>query len=85
MRQHKNGKTTYSGDDIAAAFGYPAPSTRCTDCPHARYEHRREVVTPGFNGSETSHECQAFDGRTKTGHCKCSQFTEPAAEPEVSA
>lgn len=77
MKRYKNGRTVYSGSDIAAAFGRPDPATRCTTCPHSRSDHRRVVIKPGmFDGVEAHYECQEPDGRTKTGDCKCEQFTE---------
>jgi len=71
----------FSGDDIARAFNRPLPSTRCANCPHRRADHRRVVVKPGtFDGIEEHYECQEPDGRTKSGDCKCQQFTEPQAD-----
>jgi hypothetical protein len=78
VRHYANGRTVYSGTDIAAAFNRPDPATRCESCPHERSDHRREIINPGiFDGVEAHHECEAFDGRTRTGNCKCEQFTEP--------
>lgn len=74
-------KRTYSGDDIAAAFNRPLPSTRCANCPHQRWQHRREVDNSSgnpFDMPESFFECEEWDRRTKTGNCKCQQFTDPA-------
>lgn len=72
-------KMTFSGDDIAAAFGQMPPSTPCGSCKHQRYEHEREILRPGGGaGSEAFHECRRFDGRRKTGYCPCASFEEPA-------
>lgn len=82
MKRYKNGRTDYSGSDIAAAFNRPDPNTRCTTCPHRRSGHRRVILKPGlFDGIEEHYECQEMDGRTTSGDCKCEQFT----EPEVAA
>jgi hypothetical protein len=72
--------TRYSGDDIAQAFNRPLPSTKCANCPHRRWQHRRVVVKPGIlDGVEEHFECEQWDRRTKTGFCKCVQFDEPNA------
>lgn len=82
VKRFKNGVTRYSGDDIAAAFNRPAPSTPCANCPHRRGDHRRVIVKPGmFDGIEAHYECEEPDGRTKSGDCKCEQFVE--REPNV--
>ena len=69
----------FSGSQIAAAFNRPDPMTRCGACPHPRSDHRRVIVKPGlFDGIEVHYECEEPDGRTKSGRCKCGQFTDPA-------
>lgn len=69
----------FTGDDIAAAFGHKAPSTRCATCNHKRSQHNREVLRAGGGeGSESFHECEQFDGRRKSGRCPCEKFTEPS-------
>jgi hypothetical protein len=71
----------YTGDDIAAAFNRPLPSTKCATCRHRRADHRREIDTTSgdiFHMPEAHFECQEFDGRTITGNCKCTGFVEPA-------
>lgn len=80
MKAYKSGRVVFNGDDIAAAFGMAPPSTRCTTCRHERGDHRREVIAPGPNGSDQHFECQEWDRRTKTGFCKCTQFTEQQGE-----
>jgi hypothetical protein len=86
MKQYKNGRVQYSGDDIAAAFNRPLPSTPCTGCPHTRGAHRREIVKPGaFDGVEAHYECGKRDRRTTTGKCKCTQFVEAPAPLTVTA
>lgn len=68
----------FNGDDIATAFGQKPPSTRCAGCGHRRQDHRREILRPGGGeGSEAFHECERFDGRTKSGYCPCEKFGEP--------
>jgi hypothetical protein len=75
------GTVRYTGDDIAAAFNRPLPSTPCAGCGHRRRDHRREVVKPGmFDGIEEHHECRRRDRRRKAGVCPCARFVEPEAD-----
>lgn len=75
------GTIKFSGDDIAAAFNQPPPSTPCATCRHRRRDHRREVVKPGlFDGIEAHHECERRDRRRKSGVCSCEEFVEPTSE-----
>lgn len=77
MRAYKNGRVVYDSADIAAAFGFPNPSSRCGTCGHKRYEHRRVIysVHPEPHREE-SFECDHWDRRRKTGTCPCEKYTE---------
>lgn len=80
MATRRGNTVTFDGDDIAAAFGWPSPSTKCGDCGHDRYRHRRVIVKPGlFDGIEKRYECERRDRRRKSGICPCEQFAEPTS------
>ena len=70
MKKARNGAIQFDARDIALAFG-DRPPTKCANCAHESPEHRIDGGTTFDLGA-----CQGQDGRTKTGHCKCSQFVD---------
>jgi hypothetical protein len=80
MKRYKNVTVVFDGADIASAFGFPNPGSKCAECGHKRYEHRREIyaIHPEPHREE-SFECDHWDRRRKTGTCPCEHFAESEA------